>query len=287
MMSTPEALLLEQLSANSIPYRDPLAVLDWRTLNAETYWLPPEAISLHGLPEFESLSEAAQIRLSQYELLGISQTAVAFERVAMAATARKLREAEPDAEYAFLLHEMREAAGHSLMVLRLAAASGLELIGWHRSLPAFARPVSRILANDCLYWFLRVVTQDVPDKLNRYVRRHAGGQVSGFIRQMMALQMRDEARHLAYARQRLGLAVKAMRGPISTLMPGLCDALFNRVVRSFFWPQAELYEGAGLGHGGAWRRAALRNRQRREFVLRLLAPTMRVLAEHGIQVRLR
>jgi hypothetical protein len=40
-MASPDAPLLEQLSANSVPYRDPLAVLDWRALNLERYWLPP------------------------------------------------------------------------------------------------------------------------------------------------------------------------------------------------------------------------------------------------------
>ena len=77
-MPPPESSLLEQLSANSVPYRDPLAVLDWRALDLDSYWLPPEAVSLHGLPEFEALSDAARIRLSQYEFLGIAQVSVAL-----------------------------------------------------------------------------------------------------------------------------------------------------------------------------------------------------------------
>jgi hypothetical protein len=286
-MQSPEAPLLEQLSANSIPYRDPLAVLDWRTLSRDHAWLPAEAISLHGLPEFDALSDTARIRLSQYELLGIAQTTVAVERIAMEATARRLRSVEPNPEYAFLLHEMREEAGHSLMFLRLASASGLELPDWRTATPLHARPLTRWLPNDMLYWFMRVVVQDVPDKFNRYVRRHAGPEVSGFVRQMIGLQMRDEARHLAYARRRLELAVQSKRGALRPVLPAMCDLVFNRFIRSFFWPRAELYERAGLGDGRAWRRAALRNKQRREFVLRLVAPTMRLLAQYGIDVRLR
>ena len=70
-MGNSEVSLLRQLSANSDPYRDlvitlllgtiPLAALDWRSLSLNHYWLPPEALSLHGLAEFNALSEAAKM----------------------------------------------------------------------------------------------------------------------------------------------------------------------------------------------------------------------------------
>lgn len=285
-MPPPEAPLLEQLSANSVPYRDPLSVLDWRALDLEGYWLPPEAVSLHGLPEFEALSDMARIRLSQYEFLGITQLTVALERVALESAARRLRHAESGAEYAFLLHEMREEAGHSLMFLRLAAASGLELPDWKSVMPRYARPVARLVPSDVLYWFMRVVVQDVPDKLHRFVRRHAGPELSPFIRQMISLHMIDQSRHLTYARRRLELALQNSGRAGGRVLPVLCDSLFNRFVRRLFWPRADLYEHAGLGEGRAWRHAAMRNPHRREFVLRLIAPTMRLLQQHGIEVRL-
>ena len=81
-----------------------------------------------------------------------------------------------------------------------------------------------------------------------------------------------------------------MRRPgrgVVRLLPVVFDLLFNRFVRAYFWPRAELYERAGLGDGRIWRRMALRNALRREFVLKLVAPTMRLLSQHGIRVRLR
>lgn len=284
-MSNPEAPLLDQLSANSAPYRDPLVALDWRALSLEQYWLPQEAMSLSGLAEFESLSDAARMRLSQYEFLGFAQAGIALERAFLEMTARRLNKAEPQSEYAYLLHEMREEAGHSLMFLKLAAQSGLDLPDWRKALPRFARPLSRLLLNDAVYWFLVVVAEDIPDKLNRFIRRQAG-TISPLVRQMITLHMVDEARHLAYARRRLELAMTG-RGRIALRFPGLLDILFNQFVRAYFWPRADIYERAGIGEGRAWRRLALRNPRRREFVLRLIAPTMRLLAGHGINVRLR
>lgn len=286
-MATPEAPLLDQLSANSAPYRDPLAVLDWRSLTLEQYWLPPEAISLHGLPEFEALSESARIRLSQYEFLAVTQAGIALERLFLEMTARRLIKAEPLSEYAFLLHELREEAGHSLMFLKLATQSGLDVPDWRLALPRFARPLSRVLINDVMFWFLVVIAEDIPDKLNRFIRRHADTAVAPLVRQMITLHMVDEARHLAYARRQLELVVGGRRGRIAVRFPRLLDGLFNRFIHAYFWPRAEFYERAGLGDGRAWRRLALRNFHRREFVLRLIAPSMRLLANQGISVRLR
>jgi hypothetical protein len=48
-----------------------------------------------------------------------------------------------------------------------------------------------------------------------------------------------------------------------------------------------VYARAGLGDGRVWRHVALRNARRREFVLKLVAPTMRLLAQQGIRLRLR
>jgi len=162
-MVNSEVSLLQQLSANSDPYRDPLAALDWRSLSLEHYWLPPEALSLHGLAAFNALSEAAKIRLSQYEMLGHAQAGVALERIFLELTASRLGEARESAEYAYLLHEMREEAGHSLMFLKLGAASGLAMPDWRAALPRIARPASRALLNGPVYWGMLVIGEDIPD----------------------------------------------------------------------------------------------------------------------------
>ena len=286
-MATSEVSLLRQLSANSDPYRDPLAVLDWRSLSLDHYWLPPEALSLHGLAEFDALSEAAKIRLSQYEMLGLAQASAQIERVFLELSASRLASAHESAEYAYLLHALREDAGHSLMFLKLGSASGLSLPSWRGALPRIAGPATRAVLRGPVYWSMLVIGEDIPDKLNRFVRRQVCARLSPLVRQMMTLHMVDEARHIAYARQRLETAM-ARRRTVSIRLHGLViDRMFNRFVRAYFWPRAEVYEKAGLGNGAAWRRLALASSPRREFVLRLVAPVMRLLASHGIGLKLR
>ena len=286
-MVNSEVALLQQLSANSDPYRDPLAALDWRGLSLEHYWLPPEALSLYGLAEFDALSEAAKIRLSQYEMLAYAQAGIALERIFLEVTAARLANVQQRAEYAYLLHQMREEAGHSLMFLKLGAASGLTLPDWRAVLPRFTRPASRALPSGPVYWGMLVIGEDIPDKLQRFVRRQVCAKLSPFIRQMMTLHLANEARHIAYARKRLEAAVAHRRGLSLRLYGVVLDRLFNQFVRAYFWPRAELYQNAGLGDGRAWRRLALRSTPRREFVLRVIAPVMRLLGNHGLDLKLR
>jgi hypothetical protein len=54
-MANFEVPLLQQHSANNDPYRDPLAVLDWRGLALDRYGLPPGVMSLYGLAYFAAL----------------------------------------------------------------------------------------------------------------------------------------------------------------------------------------------------------------------------------------
>jgi len=286
-MAVPEASLLRQLAANSDPYRDPLVALDWSRLSTGEYWLPETALSLYGTPEFDALCATARMRLSQYEFIALAQSGIALGRLFLRSTAARLERTTSEAEYAYLLHEMREEAGHSLMFLRLIAESGLRAPDGRTSVPGAASLVSRSLGAELPYWFAMVVAEDVPDRFNRFVRRESATPVCPLVRQIVTLHAIDEARHLAYAKRRLESAVEGRSRIALRFATPLLDRLFNRFVRTYFWPRAEIYELAGLGRGATWRDLALRNPVRRRAVARLVAPTLRFLAGLGIVTALR
>jgi len=286
-MTIPEVALLEQLAANSDPYRDPLAAIDWARLDPDACWLPPQAVSLHGLTEYEALSESVRIRLSQYEFLAVAQAGIALERIFLECTTRRLRRARMTQEYAYLLHEIREESGHSLMFLRLIAQSGLPAPDWAGSLPRSAQIASRLLFLEPVYWFATFMAEDVPDKLNRFVRRQEQASMCPVVRQIVTAHLVDEARHIAYARRRLEAVFRDRHGWTRALLTPVFDAIFNRFVAAYFWPRPQIYALAGLGDGATWHALARRNPHRREFVARLLAPTLRLFAGHGVNLRLR
>ena len=119
--------LLSQLSNNSAPYRDPLTSLDWTALDTQSYWLPPAAISIYGLPEFATLEVEVKRRLSQYEFINLVLCGLWLESIFIDRLGGALAGGLSAAERTYLLHEIREEAGHSLMFLKLIEASGLPL----------------------------------------------------------------------------------------------------------------------------------------------------------------
>lgn len=285
-MAHSEHPLLRQLTSNSEPYRDPLGRIDWSELDAAPYWLPPPALSLSGVPQFEELPEAVKARLSRYELIGVLRAGLWFEGLFMERLSYHLGRARDLPERAYLLHQIREEAGHSLMFLHLMEKSALILpalrqpsFGWAellaRSLPVGSTP----------FWLAVLIGEEASDRLNRYVRQQADC-VSPVVKQMCTLHVIDEARHIAYARKALEARLGTMGALKRRSLSRLAGFLFRQAVEALYYPAADLYELAGLAPGSRWRSLARANPVRREFVAERLAPTMRLLQGYGFRVHL-
>lgn len=272
--------LVQQLSRNSEPYHDPVARIHWDALDRNAYWLPPAAMSLHGLPEFMALPETQRIRLSQYEFLNFIGAGIWLEGLFMERIARSLRGDRADGEMKYRLHELREEAGHTLMFLELMERSGLSLPPRPRSQQLADRLGRWAPLESLLFWMAMVIGEEVPDRLNRYVRRHSEG-VSQPILEICTLHIIDEARHIAYAREaleeRLHSASRLHRWALRPIM----QRLLRQFVHAFYYPEAALYELAGLLPGHAWARRARGNPAHAQFVDSCLNPTLQLLRARG------
>ena len=283
-MIHPDLPLLKQLSLNSEPYHDPLARLKWDELNLHDYWLPPAALSLAGLPAFESQDEQIKRRLSQYEFVNFIQAGLWLEGLFVERLSKSLKQIESLTEYAYRLHEIREEVGHSLMFLKLMEKSGL-----HLPTNCFQRPwLADFLGRHApmhsrLFWLAVVIGEEVPDRLNRYVRAN-GDAVNPVIKQMCKLHIIDEARHLAHARGELDRGLERATPLTRALLSPLARTLITQLVRAFYLPRAEVYELAGLTPGHEWRALARVNPVHIEFVAQNLRPTLNLLARHGLRV---
>ena len=273
------------LSHNSTPYRDPLTSLDWGALDTRDYWLPPQALSICGLPEFATLNDAVKRRLSQYEFINVLLCGLWLESVFIVRLGRALAGDLGAAERAWLLHEIREEAGHSLMFLKLIELSALPLPEHVWRGPRLADACARGLpATGPLFWLAAAIGEDIPDKFNRYVRQHGGGEVNPVIREVCTLHIVDEARHIAYAREQLEIRLARAGALRRRGLAAALDLLLRQFALRFYFPPAGFYELAGLTRGAWWRRAARADPQRREFVRERLAPTVRMLRQYGLRV---
>ncbi|MEW6313764.1 MAG: diiron oxygenase [Pseudomonadota bacterium] len=284
-MIHPDLQLVRQLNANSAPYRDPSGQLPWERLSADAMWLPRQALSLHGVAEFEALSPAHAVRLSHYEFIGFLRAGLWLEGLFMQRLSRCLSSTEGIADYAYLLNEIREEAGHSLMFLDLMEKSGLALPRLVGGQPWLADFLGRHAPlGGTLFWLAVNMGEEIPDKLNRYLRSCDEAELNPVIREMIRLHIVDEARHIAYARQRLEAALDKAGAAHKKLLAPAVRLLLRQFVRTFYLPGADLYELAGLTPGRRWRALAQANPVWREFVSTLIAPTLRLLEGHGFSV---
>ena len=283
-MSSPDAALLRQLSSISVPYRDPLGLIDWGKLSLDDAWLPEPALSLYGLPEYATLGDTVKRRLSQYEFVNVTLCGLWLEGLLLLRLARRLDPGMARGEYEYLLHEMREEAGHSLMFLRAIEASGLSLPerAWR------APPLSGLLARGlpltgALFWLAAVIAEHVPDEFNRFVRQSAE-HVNAAVRQMLSIHMVDEARHIALARERLEARVSGSSAMRRAALGWAARVLLRDLAGVCYFPPASFYELTGLAPGRAWRRRALGNPARHAFIAKHLAPTRCILENQGLNV---
>ncbi len=277
--------LADQLSRRSTPYEDPLARIEWERLDLEAPWLPAEAVSLHGVPEYEALPRARRVRLSQYEFLNFIDAGLWLEGFFMERIARAMnRSSLPRHALRYRLHELREEAGHSLMFLELMARSGLPLPRARSPRFRFARLFGRYAPMESTaFWMAAVIGEELPDRLNRFIRERAE-EVCPVIVQMSTLHRRDEARHIRYARSRFEGRLEAMPAWRRALLAPLMRVLVRQFVDFFYYPGPALYELAGLAPGERWAAAARANPARTAFVRQCLEPTLRSFTRQGLRL---
>ncbi|MFB6259858.1 MAG: diiron oxygenase, partial [Thiohalorhabdaceae bacterium] len=275
--------LSDRLSASSADYRDPLAQVDWDTLDPQRPWMPEEMVSLYGLPEWEELSEAQRRHLGQCELIAFLELGLWLEALFMQRIARRASGGPGDdlAGYTYQLHELREEAGHSLMFVELIRRSGIPPLASRLPRPRMATAFARLAPFDSAgFWATILIGEAVPDQMNRILSRDES--LPDAVRQVMAVHMREEARHIAYARRRVG---EQLAGLSSVRRRGL-GLLVRQVLRQFidqcFFPPAAVYAQVGLANPRSLARRARANPHRAQVVRRCVGPTADYLAESGL-----
>jgi len=277
--------LLSQLGENSSPYRDPMALIDWSKLDREALWLPEQAISLFGLPEYDSLSQEQRIRLSQLEFLHLTEIGLWLENLFIYRISRAglLRQPEPQ-QSVYNLHHIREEAGHSLMFRTLQQHAGYPSICLRLKQPRLLSWLARRVPTSTLaYQTALYLGEALPDRVNRKWLK-MDGDVCPVIAHITQLHMRDEARHIASVLNQLTTSLTATPAPLLRLSSPVLSLFTRQFIRRLFYPDAIRYECAGLDNGGLWRRRALANPVRQDFVKQCVGSVFQGLAGQGLSL---
>lgn len=281
----PSALFTEraiQLARHSTPYRDPIARVNWERLSRNAFWLPEPAISLYGTPEYAALPLDIRHALSHYEFARFLDAGVWLESLFLERLA-KAAHTGPMETRVYHLHELREEAGHSLMFLEFFARSGLRDTIFLQQYDWLLTRLGRQLPfRSTLFWGAILLGEEVPDRLNRYIRLHAEG-VCPVAVELSVLHSTDEARHISYGRDILKARLDASGSTTRRIFAAVLSMLLKRFVTTFYYPPESLYREAGLPDG-PWAARARANGTRRLFVAHCLGPTVTRLRGLGLPI---
>jgi len=275
--------LPDRLSASSADYRDPLAQVAWETLDLGQPWMPEEMVSLYGLPEWDALTEDQRRRLGQCEFvafleLGLWLEALFMQRIAGQAGRGHGRDL---ADYTYQLHELREEAGHSLMFVEAIRRSGIPPLASRSPRPRMATAFARLAPFESAgFWATILIGESVPDQVNRILSRDE--RLPQAVRQIMGVHMREEARHIAFARSRVAERLEGMSWPRRRALGALVRQVFRQFIDQCFYPPEAVYAEAGLARPGNLVRRVRRNPHRAEVVRRCIEPTVDFLAKSGL-----
>jgi hypothetical protein len=270
--------LLRRQTGYSESYRDPLAEVDWRQLGTGFYWLPEPALSLHGVPEFDTLPTELKQRLSHYEFLSTVQYLAWLDGLFLRQIARLLQSTLATDLNRYALHALREKAGRKLVWLQATEMSGLPEVS---SIPRRSAPYTRVLSRlsppgSAVFWLIIVMFEEVADRLCRYIRSFEQ-QLHPVVNQIFSLHVMIEAQHLVFASSRLEEELEK-RGLIGrALLTDLGNFVVPEITNALYFPRARVYRLAGLPQGLAWSRLARNNRARIGLVKEGIANTLRAI----------
>jgi len=284
-LSTSSKELLAQLSHHE-DYQDPFKRVNWLRLNRETYWLPEEALSLIGVPEFEELSESQRKLLSQLEFLHTLEAGLWLEGLFMERLSRSACYAGKNlALLKFHLNQLREEAGHSLVFAEIIHRSGLARVPTQFSKLSWMNRLGRYAPmNSMVFWLAVMVGEEIPDRLNRFIRQHRNS-ICPAIYDVATFHAIDEARHISFSRRMVAARAKQMSPLRARVLTPMLQRLLNQFLRRYFYPEPGLYDLAGLSPGVAWATLARNNPQRLQFVRKQVAGVLRHLNDMGFDLR--
>ncbi|MBS3800872.1 MAG: diiron oxygenase [Thioalkalivibrio sp.] len=275
--------LLDHLSRNSSPYQDPLLRVRWDQLSLDDFWIPEEAISLFGTPEYSALTAAQRRRLSQYEFLYFISGALWLEGLFMERISRiSMHPSGRLDRLNYRLHELREEAGHSLMFIEFMRRSGLALPEHRFPKPKLATLVGRFSPfESSVFWIAVMIGEEVPDRMNRLIHQRRE-EISPTVHDVVTTHMIDEARHMAHARDTLESFLDALPAWQKSAYRPLMRHVFRQFVHAFYYPTRDIYALAALPQGPDYRDIARRNPRRSAFIDTCVDSALQILRAQGL-----
>jgi len=256
---------LSQLAELGAEYRDPIAVIDWSAADEARPWLPPEVLSLAGLPAQAAMDAAMLNRFSRVEFARLCAAGLWLEGLLISRVMKDGCLTTLPAEARVMLQEVREEAGHSLMFVEMidrAGLGGVPLLGDIRLLSWIAH---RLHPDGAEFWAMVYIGESVTDSFALAALRADSENICPLAREVLQFHHKDAARQIAAARPRLQTRIGAMSAPRRWLFRATLKFLLRRFLAATLYPTEASLRAMGIPDPAGAARAAAASPERRAF----------------------
>lgn len=269
---------LERLLAQGEVYVDPCSVVIWEQADAGRPWLPPHLLSVAGLPR------EAMIRLSKVDFLRLAAASLWVKGLLVSRCAEGGFQLGEPIAVKLALQSVREAAGHGLMLHKMAEAASLgEAKVMHDAAPLEAATAGWT-TQDHQFWAWLYLADSVIDSFVLKALRE-GADICPTARQVLQLHHRDHIRHMAAARAMFESRMKTA-GPLTKRwfafrLPGM----LRDFLRIAFFPTEASLSALSLAQPKTTVRSIWNDQSRRSLAAGCAASAITVLRRGGLPIR--
>ena len=274
---------LDRIAKHGRYYNDPIIAIDWQVADAERPWLPkglllgPNAEAAMEDDQFVALSRAEYTRLCA---AGLWLEGLLINRV----TGSGLIGLETE-EARVMLQEIREETGHSLMFLEMIDRAG------HDDRPRLAGTsllntiAKRLRIETAEFWAMVFIGETVTDTFAMKalkLSKPADDPICPLAEQVLALHHREEARHIAAARQFLAARISRMSRHRRWIFARSLRWLLNLFLEATMYPSLESLRRAGITDADNLVQRLRLNPWRQEVAAACAAPAVSLLTREGL-----
>ena len=256
----------------------PIVDIDWDApLDEDKFFLPPESVSLYGMPMWDEMTREQQIELSRQEFVNTLSAGIWFENILNQALLRKVMHQDPTSRAThYELTELGDETRHMVMFGKAIEHVGAKPVQprWYQRVIINALPLG---FKGSLLWVAALIGEEIFDSIQRQMMDDP--ELQPMVQRLMRIHVTEEARHIQFARDGLRKRAPNM-GRLTRLWISNINGLGGYFFRFLFTNKVPYYR-VGLDAREA-RRIARASQHRHRVQVTGFAPLAAFLEEVGL-----
>ena len=275
--------VLDRVTEHGRPYQDPLTVINWEKANPSLPWLPRSL--LLSTEFFDSIDDDEFLKLSRAEFTRLCSAGLWLEGLLVNRVTETGLMGIETAEARVMLQEIREETGHSLMFLEMIDRAEQVSRPRLEGTKLLTLVAKRLRVEAAEFWAMAYIGETVTDTFAMKALKIAQTKneaICPVAEQVLSFHHREEARHIAAARQFLTTRMAGMSQKRRWVFSQAVRWLLNLFLDATMYPSAESLTLAGLSAPATLAKQLRNDTTRRDVARTCAMPAVSLLRRDGL-----